>query len=156
VKGGSHTFYFSLFTFNFLLYNALMTTIQLQTQISLNSLLEGLKQLNARELDEVVRQSTLLRAQQVVPSLPQAEAALLLKINAGVVPADLRMRWAELDGRYQQGTLTADEREEHLQLLDQIELLNAERLGYLVQLAQLRQLTLDDLMAQLDFKPLAL
>jgi hypothetical protein len=133
-----------------------MTTIQLQTQISLNSLLEGLKQLNARELDEVVRQSALLRAQQVVPSLPQAEAALLLKINAGVVPADLRMRWAELDGRYQQGTLTADEREEHLQLLDQIELLNAERLGYLVQLAQLRQLDLDDLMAQLDFKPLAL
>lgn len=139
-----------------MLYNALMTTIQLQTQISLNSLLEGLKQLNARELDEVVRQSALLRAQQVVPSLPHAEAALLLKINAGVVPPDLRKRWGELDGRYQQGTLTAAEREEHLQLLDQIELLNAERLGYLVQLAQLRQLTLDDLMAQLDFKPLAL
>jgi hypothetical protein len=156
VKGGAITFYFLLLTFNFLLYNALMTTIQLQTQISLNSLLEGLQQLDVRELEEVGRRTALLRAQRVAPSLPQAEADLLLKINAGVVPTALQERWAELDGRFQQGTLTAEERAEHLELLDQIELLNAERMGYLVQLAQLRQLSLPELMAQLQIKPLAL
>jgi hypothetical protein len=38
-------------------------------------------------------------------------------------------------------------------LVDEIELLNARRLGYLVELANIRQISVDELMASLQLKP---
>jgi hypothetical protein len=39
--------------------------------------------------------------------------------------------------------------------VNQIEMLNAERLGYLAQLAQLRQMPLEAFMAAFEIKPLS-
>ncbi len=130
-------------------------TIQVQTQLSLTSLLDSLKQLTPNELNEVSKQTALLRARRLAPNLPQAEAELLLKINQGIIPEETRVRCAVLSGKSRQGDLTNEERSELATLVDQIELLNAERMEYLAQLAHLRKMTLSALMVDLELKPLS-
>jgi hypothetical protein len=132
-----------------------MTTIQVQTELSLTTLLNSLKQLTPNELNEVAKYSALLRARRLAPSLSQEEAELLLKINQGVVPSEIRTRCATLTKKSRQGIITEREHAELMDLVDQIELLNAKRMEYLVQLAHLRQTTLPALMDDLELKPLS-
>ena len=132
-----------------------MTTIQVQTQLSLTTLLNSLKQLTPDELKEVSKQTALLHARHLAPSLPQEEAELLLKINQGIIPEEIRARCATLTEKSRQGSITDEEKAELIVLVDQIELLNAKRIEYLVQLAQLRQITLSALMDELELKPLS-
>ncbi len=132
-----------------------MTTIQIQTELSLSALLSSLKQLTPNELNEVSKQTALLRARHLTPTLPQAEEELLLKINQGVISEKIRSRCAILTKKSRRGNLTNEEQSELATLVDQIELLNAERMGYLTQLAHLRKTTLADLMDELELKPLS-
>ena len=131
-----------------------MTMIQMQTQVPLETLLHSLRQLNSGELEQVVERAALLRAQRRAPSLSQAESDLLLKINQGVVPAEVKERCALLTHKSQHGNITAEEQAELMDLVDEIELLNAERMNYLIQLAQLRHTSLDDLLQTLEITPL--
>jgi len=119
-----------------------MTTIQVQTQLSLTTLLNSLKQLTPNELNEVSKQTALLRARRLAPNLPQKEAELLLKINQGIIPEETRARCATLTKKSRQGNLTDEEPSELITLVNQIELLNAKRIEYLAQLAHLRKTTL--------------
>jgi hypothetical protein len=128
-------------------------TIHVQTELSLETLLNSLRQLNLKELELVERETAVLRAQQIAPSLSQAEADLLLKINQGTISRQTRARCAELTARSRAETLTASEEAELMTLVDEIERLNAERMGYLVHLAKLRQVTLDELMITLELSP---
>lgn len=131
-----------------------MTMIQMQTQVPLETLLHSLRQLNSGELEQVVEQAALLRAQRRAPSLSRAESDLLLKINQGVVPAEAKERCAFLTQKSRQDNITAEEKAELMALVDEIELLNAERMNYLIQLAQLRHTSLDDLLQTLEITPL--
>ena len=131
-----------------------MTTIQVETQLSLKTLLQGLTQLSLDELQAVSRQASLLRARHFAPSLPKEEAQLLLKINQGVIPEKTTVvQCATLSEKSRQGSITDEEQTQLNGLVDEIELLNAERIGYLVKLAQLRQTTLPALMDELEIKP---
>jgi hypothetical protein len=132
-----------------------MTTLQIQSQVSLNTLLDSLKQLDANELALVAQEAAVLQAQQRAPHLSEEETALLLKINQGVVPEQIRNRCAVLSAKSREGTIAAEEYEELMTLIDQIETLNAERIGYLVELAQLRQMSLDEVMQMLEIQPLS-
>lgn len=132
-----------------------MTNIKVQTQISLETLLDSLQQLNFQELQMVEEKSALLRAQQWGKTLPEQEANLLLKINEDIVPPVVKARCAQLTQKSKEGTLTKDEETELAKLIDHIELLNAERTGHLVQLAKLRGQTIDELMKSLELAPLS-
>jgi hypothetical protein len=79
---------------------------------------------------------------------------LLLKINQPV-PADLQRRYEELIARRDERTLSPEEHQELLRLTDQVELLEAERVRHLIELAGLRKVSLDDLMRQLGLEPYA-
>jgi hypothetical protein len=132
-----------------------MTTIQLQTQVSLEDLLNSLQQLNVKELEQVAHHTAVLKARQVVPSLSKEETELLLKMNQGVVPEEVRQRCGVLNAKARQGTITDQEHKELMNLVDQIELLNAERIGYLIRLAELRQMSLEEVMQALEIRPLS-
>lgn len=67
----------------------------------METLLESLKQLDAQELEAIAQQTAILRAQQAVPNLPKAEAALLHKIGQGVVPEEAHRRCAQLSEKAQ-------------------------------------------------------
>ena len=130
-----------------------MTTLQIQTEVPFNVLLESLPQLGLDELDLLANQVIRLRAQRKAAHIPNAEAVLLSKINEGVIPLALRRRCAELTGKQRSGLLEEEEEEELSAIVDEIEIRNAQRVSNLVDLAELRQTTLDELMSALAIAP---
>ncbi len=85
--------------------------------------------------------------------LSAEETSLLSKINEGLPQATWR-RFHELNGKRQAETVTTPEHAELLDLINQVELYGARRLGYLNQLAKLRSVTLDEVMTQLGINKL--
>lgn len=130
-----------------------MTTIQVQATLSAQELLKATQQLNNAELKSLMQQLSILYAQRQIPHLSQKEGELLQKINQSI-PESLWQPYRILVNRRDAGELTPDENEELIRLSDQIEERHAARIGYLVELAQLRQVSLPDLMDALGIQPL--
>lgn len=131
-----------------------MPTIQIEANLSFEQLLNAARQMSRQELAQFAERVLLLRAQREARVLPSAEAELLLQINHPV-PAAMQDRYDELLKRRDARTLSTAEQEELLQLTDQIELLEAERVKHLIELARLRQVSLDEVMKQLGLEPYA-
>ncbi len=85
------------------------------------------------------------------PHLPETEADLLQKINQGLSP-ELWQRYHDLIDKRRAETLTPNEQADLIALSDQIEEANAQRIGWLIELARLRQTTLEVLMEQLGIR----
>lgn len=130
-----------------------MTTVQVQATLSQQELLKATKQLDNAELKSLMQQLSILYAQRQTPHLSQKEGDLLGKINKGI-PEKLWQPYRELILRRDAGELTPQDQQELIHLSDQIEERHAERMGYLVELAQLRQVSLTDLMDALGIQPL--
>jgi len=129
-----------------------MPVIQVEAQVPVAELLKAVGQLSQPDLEQFVSQVIALRAKRQAPSLPQAEAELLLKINQGV-PPDIQKRYNELIAKRQAEILTPDEYEELLRLTQQVEKLEARRVEYLAELACLRGTSLTALMENLGIRP---
>lgn len=128
-----------------------MPTIQIDTE----ALLHAALQLAPAELDRFVDKLQSLRRQSEVPSLSARESELLIKINQGLSPADAK-RMKQLIAKRQSYTIAEDELQELIRLTDEAERLNVERVKHLIELAQLRNVTLDELMNKLGIRPAAL
>lgn len=128
-----------------------MPIVQVEAQLSTDELLKAAGQLNQRELEQFAFQVIALRAQRQAPSLPQAEAELLLKINQGVSP-EVQKRYDELIAKRRAESLTPNEYEELLHLADQTEKLETRRMEHLAELARLRRISLTDLMGNLGIR----
>lgn len=85
----------------------------------------------------------------IVDSSPEQ---LLLIINRAI-PAHVQQRYDELITKRRATSLTPEEHAELLQLTDHVELLNAERVAALAELARLRQTTLAELLHRFGIKP---
>lgn len=131
-----------------------MTTLQVtsKVQIDIEDLLEGLSQLKTPELEGVLSKASDILAQRKAPSLSASESELMLKISQGL-PQEIQSRYDELSEKMSGDTISHTEHEELLELVDQIELKDAERLEYLLQLSRLRNISLNELFAQLDINP---
>ena len=128
-----------------------MTTVEVRTQVSLYDLLNGVAQLDTPELENFVAQVLALRAKRFASSLPKQEAELLLKINQRW-PIDTQRRYDELATKRQAETLTAEEQQELLGLIDQSEQADAERAQMIGDLAQLRNVPVPELMQDLGIR----
>ena len=130
-----------------------MPKVQVVSQVDLefDEVIKGVERLETDELEEFLPRVLTIRAQRRAPSLPQEEAELLQKINQGV-PIEVRSRYDELHEKMLDETLTPDEQLEFINLSDQIEFADAERLKHLILLAQLRNVTVDALMDQLELR----
>lgn len=119
--------------------------------MSLDELLNAANQLNEADLETLINRMLLLRARRKVPILPAEEASLLTQINQGI-PPDLHQHYCSLTQKRDTETLTDKEYEELLELSDRIELLNAQRIEALAKLADLRQVSLQQLMDDLGIQ----
>lgn len=128
-----------------------MPTIQIESDQLLNAAL----QMPEEEFQRFVTRLFTLKAQERTPALSERESELLTGINQGLSSADAR-RMKELIGKRQSYTLTENELQELIRLTDESERLNVERLKHLLELAQLRGVTLDEVMNQLHIRPAAL
>lgn len=86
---------------------------------------------------------------RVAPS--SLEPALLKRINLGIDP-EVWHRYHMLRARLEDQTLTTTEQQELKQITDQIEEANAQRIEALIQLANLRNTTLDALMDEFGLR----
>jgi hypothetical protein len=122
-----------------------------QIEIDLDEVLQGLARLETKELEQFVEQVMALQAQRRAPSLPKDETELIQQINRGL-PADIRQRYDALNAKLHDETITPQEHEELLTLIDRIELADAERMQRLVALARFRGVSVDTLMEQLGIR----
>jgi len=131
-----------------------MPTLQVTSEINidLEQVLDGMAKLDTPEIEQFLSQANILLAKRKAPSLSEQEAELLEKINRGL-PAKIQKRYDELTARLRLETIEPDEHQELLKLIDRIELAAAERLKHLIELAGLRQVSLDTLMKQLGIQP---
>lgn len=126
-----------------------MANLNPKNETSADKLLQAAANLSSQELENFVNQAILVRAKRRASNIRKKEAELLLEINRGLSP-DLQKRFDELAEKLAAENMTPDEREEFLKLTDRIEKQDAKRIGLLGKLAELRQISLDDLMRELQ------
>ena len=129
-----------------------MATVQIKSDVGVEQLLEGVSQLETVELEQFITQASLLLAQRNEVALPRTESDLLKKINQGL-PTDIQQRYDDLRAKLRREELSSAEHEELLKLVDVVEQASVERLQQLMALSQLRQVSLDELLQQLDIHP---
>ena len=123
--------------------------IIMEAQLSYDKLLEAVKQLSPAALEDFQEQINHLIASQYSASLSKKEADLLLKINRpSARQGDIR--YQELLVKRQNESLTETDYQELIALSDHYEQENTERMKYLIQLANIRQVSLTELMNQLE------
>jgi hypothetical protein len=123
----------------------------MQTSPSVNAILTTVRQMPISELEQLVDQVIAIRAERVAPHLTADEGALLARINKGLSHED-RARMRALIERRDDETISTEEWQELAALTDRLELLHADRLAALVELAKLRGVTLDEVMSQLGIQ----
>jgi ERCC4-type nuclease len=120
--------------------------------MSLDELLKAANELDEPGLDRLIHQVAVLRVSRKAQVLPEEEAQLLQQINQGV-PPDLRAQYQVLRAKREAETLTEAEHQSLIKLSSQIEQIGADRLEALATLAQLRQISLSELMQSLGIQP---
>ena len=129
-----------------------MPTIQIETNLSSEQLFNAARQMPRPELERLFARLFADKAREETPSLSKAESKLLLKINQDIAPA-ARRRMNELIEKRDNRLITPAELEELIQLNDHAEAFGVERLKCLIELAALRNVTLDEVMSQLGIEP---
>lgn len=124
----------------------------METQISVDQILDKASQLNKQDLERLLTKLNLLRARYTAPSLSKKETNLLKKINAGF-PAVKWARIAQLDAKMEFSDLTETEAKEHLILAEELENYTLQRFIWLKQLALLRNISVDEIMEELEIVP---
>lgn len=132
-----------------------MATARSQRSLSTDKLLEAARQMTLPELEHTINKLVLLKAQRTIPNRSAAELALLTTINESVLPLGVHQRYRELIKKRQEENLTDEEYAELLQLGDQAEQNQVERLEALAELAHLRGTSVRELMNALGIVPLS-
>lgn len=122
--------------------------------MSVDELIKAANQLDETELELFLQQIVTLRTQRKASVLPDEEALLLEKINR-TIPTDLQERYQKLKIKREDESLTSQEHSQLIELSKQAEQLGAERLEALAMLAQLRGVSLPNLMSQLGLKSIS-
>jgi hypothetical protein len=125
-----------------------MPTIEVRSQITLDDLLQGVKQLDAPDLEQFYLQISALRARRFAPVLSREETTLLRQINQGLSPQE-QLIYDELTAKRRANAITANEREELFRFIERIEEIDAGRIQALGRLALLRGVSVPELMAEL-------
>ncbi|MBF0121672.1 MAG: STAS/SEC14 domain-containing protein [Desulfobacterales bacterium] len=128
-----------------------MPVIKLKADLSFDQLVNAVGQLSRSELEKLFSQVNYIRPLYEEYRISDTESKLLMKINAGV-PNVVQRKYDELIAKRNKRTLTDEEYSELLQMTDQIELLDAKRLKYLTELADIRNKPLMLLMSELGIK----
>ncbi len=125
-----------------------MSTVQVRTELPFQELLQAVEQLSQPDLEQLMSRVMNLQARRKTAHLSAKETDLLLKINQGL-PLETQTRFDMLVARRQTGQITGAELQELVTLTHQIEKADAERVRYLMELAQLRGKPLTTLMNDL-------
>ena len=131
-----------------------MATDQFKSEITieLDQLLTGVAQLDTPDLEQLLIQIQQVLAHRQNHSLPALEIELLQKINQAL-PEEIQQKYNDLNAKMRSQTITPDEHQDLLKLIDVVEQADGDRLQNLIQLSQLRNISLSELMKQIQIYP---
>ena len=115
---------------------------------SVATLFHEAERLDNRSLDTFIEHILSLRVQRKTSDKQKEEADLLQKINKSLSIQEID-RFNFLNEKHSEENITEQEYTEYLVLIQKIEKLNVKRLKYLISLAQLRNVTVLEVMKQL-------
>ncbi len=121
------------------------STVQIKSRVTIQDLIEGVKQLSPSDLNEFILKVNRLHAQKIKVDLTQKERLLLEKINEKL-PEVTQQRLEQLQSKKSEGELKDEEQEELLAIVDVIDDMNLERVQALKQLAELRGISVNEVM----------
>jgi hypothetical protein len=121
-------------------------------QASTAQLLETVEQLPPQELEEFLLQILKVQAHRQTPSLTEVESGLLLIINQGP-SSEFRERLNHLVLKRQSLEIEESELTQLIEMTEQVELWNVERIQALIKLGQIRGRSLPEIMQDLGINP---
>ena len=119
--------------------------------LSTEQILSAVPTLSTPDLEQLFERVLTVQAERKTPHLPAIESALLLRAKQGT-PSALGQRFNQLRAKREDCTINDDEYAELTALCDQIEILHAERLQAIAELAQRHNLGLDAMLSQLGIR----
>jgi hypothetical protein len=129
-----------------------MTKLQVQAEINAQSLLRTVAQLPLNELEQFIQELNRLLTRKKSEEIVQKDKSLISKINQTALSLPKIERCNALILQMEFATLTEAEHQELMLLVEEEEKLRVERVKYLMELAQLRNLTLPQLLEKLGLK----
>jgi hypothetical protein len=131
-----------------------MLNIQIQTKIEMSQLLQGATQLTLSELESFVSElHRLIERKKSIPKV-RREKQLLARIQLTALAVPKRLRYKALAEKLEFETLSESEFAELATLTEEDDLLRNERVQYMIELAQLKQIPFVKLMEELGLKPI--
>ncbi len=128
-----------------------MSSIQLRANISLNDLINSVDQLENKDLEYFLDQILSLHANRKKKGLNTSEGDLLEKIN-NTLSDEEQETYQKLLKKRDEESLSEEEHSTLLQISDKLELLHAQRMEALSDLAKLKGVKLSALLEQLEIK----
>jgi hypothetical protein len=130
-----------------------MENIQIQPQIDTHSLLHNMAQMPVMELENFIHEVNALIRRKKTQDKGYREGVLLEKINQTVLNKKQIDRYHILVEKLEADTLSEAEHTEFMLIADHEEKLRNRRVKYMIELAQLRNISLPQLMVTLGLKP---
>jgi hypothetical protein len=131
-----------------------MSKNHIQTEIDTFLFLQGATQLTITELENFVMELNGLITRKKTKSKVRQEKRLLAKINQTILTPVKRQRYQYLAEQLKLEALPTAEYDELLQLTNEDEMLRNERVKYMIELSQLKAISLPQLMQELGLKPI--
>ncbi len=120
--------------------------------MSVDELFKAVDGLNEVDLENLMRRACAVRTRRKRSVLSEQETALLLKINH-ILPEETHQEFITLRDRRDAEIITHTEQERLSEVSDRIEELAADRAEALIELANLRQVSLMTVMDDLGIVP---
>lgn len=120
-------------------------------KVDLDAILAGIEELDTPALEAFAEKVADLVAKRKVDALSKEETTLILKINEGI-PKPVTEKYEQLRAKQQRSKLSSLEKEELDQVIDEIEIKEAERLEYMMALAKIWDISIEELRERLEIK----
>jgi hypothetical protein len=131
-----------------------MENTQIQANPHIQTLIGGFSEMPLNDLESFISGLNALVIRKRVADKGKRDKALLLKINQTLLPEQALERYVFLQDKMKLESLSESEYKELLILVNQEEKIRNKRFQYLLELAQLRNISLTELMNNLGLNPL--
>ena len=131
-----------------------MTNAQIQSNPNLQNLIGGFTEMPVPDLESFINGLNALLTRKRVTDSSKRNKFLLQKINQSILPEQTLERYTFLQDKMELKNLPETEYQELLNLVAQEEKIRNKRFQYLLELAQLRDISLTQLMTQLGLNTL--
>lgn len=126
-----------------------MVETQIQANKNIQSLIGGFTDMPLHDLESFIRELNALAIRKRVADKGKRDKSLLLKINEAILPEEKMERYTFLQEKMEVESLSETEYHELLNLVNQEEKVRNKRFEYLLELSQLRTISLTELMNRL-------